>query len=177
MSWEIFGYANKFGINSDGTFQNSPSDPFSENFAGTSDERIKSMILRGAADDSIEYWTNYEYAKKQKTRFINPLSRSSADLAKRGVTSSVMPDVIDFSPPPPPIILPEPIFEPTERTVIDVIFPPKEETKTFDDETLKRLEKQEEQYNKNIKSQVALSSLIPLGIIGFLLLYSRGGKS
>ena len=166
MSWESFGNANKYGINPDGTFKNSRSDPRSENFAGTSDERIKSLILRGFGNDAIEYWTVYEYAKQNKTRFINPLSKSSQDLAKRGVTARLMPDVIDFSPP---------IFVPTERTVVDVIFP-KEETKMFDDETLERLEKQKEQYNENIKSKVALSSLIPLGIIAFLLINSRNSK-
>ncbi len=175
MSWESFGNANKYGINPDGTFKDSRSDPRSENFAGTADERIKSLILRGFGDDAIEYWTVYNYAKQNKTLFINPLSKDPKDLAKRGVTASLMPDVIDFSPPPPPVVLPEVIFKPTERTVIDVILP-KEETKPFDDETLERLEKQKEQYNENIKSKVALSSLIPLGIIAFLLINSRNSK-
>ena len=163
MSWEkSFGNANKYGINADGTFKNSRSDPRSENFAGTSDERIKSLILRGFGDDSIEYWTVYNYAKQNKTRFINPLSKSSQDLAKRGVTSSLMPNVIDFSPA---------VFVPTERTDVFDLAVTKGKGKPFDEMTLERIEKQEEVFTDSIsKPIIVTSALIPLAIIAFLVL-------
>ena len=78
--------------------QNSPNDPASLNYAGTAAQRIAHLIRSGTSSSKIDYWIQYEEAKRTQTVFINPTGKSAENLESRGVTSSVMENVIDFTP-------------------------------------------------------------------------------
>ena len=65
--------SQRWGINSDGSFKDSPSDPNSVNYQGNHNQRIDDLIRRGYGNDTIEKWIRYNLQPKPVIQLPKPV--------------------------------------------------------------------------------------------------------